>query len=57
LFKPFSRTDSAETFDTEGLGFSLYLDKVITNYLKGNIAVESDQGTGTRVTVSVPVAL
>lgn len=57
LFKPFSRTDSAETFDTEGLGFSLYLDKVITNYLQGDIAVESSEGQGTKVTVSVPAAL
>jgi signal transduction histidine kinase len=57
LFKPFSRTDSAETFDTEGLGFSLYLDKVIANYLQGNIAVESDQGMGAKVTVTVPSTL
>lgn len=54
LFKPFSRTESAETFDTEGLGFSLYLDKVIANYLQGDIQVTSGEGMGTNVTVSVP---
>lgn len=57
LFKPFSRTDSVETFNTEGLGFSLYLDKVITNYLQGDIVVESGEGKGTKVTLTVPAAL
>lgn len=56
LFKPFSRTESAERFDTEGLGFSLYLDKVITNYLQGKIEVFSREGQGTTVTVTVPAA-
>ena len=56
LFKPFSRTESAEQFNTEGLGFSLYLDKVITNYLQGQIEVFSREGQGTTVTVTVPAA-
>lgn len=54
LFKPFSRTDSAETFDSEGLGFSLYLDRVIANYLQGDISVNSTEGKGTTVTLQVP---
>lgn len=54
LFKPFSRTDSTETFNTEGLGFSLYLDKVIAHYLKGDISINSTEGEGTTVTVTVP---
>lgn len=54
LFKPFSRTESAEVFNTEGLGFSLYLDKMIATYLRGDIAVDSDENKGTVVTVSVP---
>lgn len=56
LFKPFSRTESVETFDTEGLGFSLYLDRVITNYLQGQIEVLSSEGQGTTVKVTVPAA-
>lgn len=54
LFKPFSRTDSVEQFNSEGLGFSLYLDKVIANYLQGDISVNSAVGEGTTVTLSVP---
>lgn len=56
LFKPFSRTESVETFDTEGLGFSLYLDRVITNYLQGQIEVMSREGQGTSVRVTVPAS-
>lgn len=56
LFKPFSRTESAEVFDTAGLGFSLYLDKMIASYLQGEIHVESAEKQGTTVTVSVPSA-
>ena len=54
LFKPFSRTDSVEQFNAEGLGFSLYLDKVIANYLQGDISVNSEEGKGTSVTLRVP---
>jgi signal transduction histidine kinase len=41
LFKPFSRGTSAMQFDYEGLGFSLFLDKIIMDYLGGKIAAES----------------
>jgi signal transduction histidine kinase len=55
LFKPFSRAESAETFDTEGLGFSLYLDKLIMHYLGGDIAITSVPGQGTQAQVLLPV--
>lgn len=53
LFQPFSRTDSALQFDHEGLGFSLYLDKIIMDYLGGDIGVESKAGQPTVITISV----
>ncbi len=54
LFKPFSRAESAETFNTEGLGFSLYLAKLITHYLGGDITLDSKEGQGTLARIYVP---
>lgn len=55
LFKPFSRAESAEVFNTEGLGFSLYLDRLIMHYLGGEIELESQAGKGTRVNLNLPL--
>ena len=52
LFKPFSRAGSAIQFDYEGLGFSLFLDRIIMDYLDGNIDVTSREQQGTLVTIS-----
>ncbi len=49
LFKPFSRTGSALDFTYEGMGFSLYLAKIIMNSLGGDVTVESKAGQGTKV--------
>ncbi len=54
LFKPFSRAESAETFNTEGLGFGLYLSKLIMHYLNGDITLQSSPGEGTRAVLNVP---
>ncbi|MEO5690689.1 MAG: ATP-binding protein [Candidatus Saccharimonadales bacterium] len=51
LFKPFSRADSALQFNYEGLGFSLFLDKIITDYMGGDIIASSTQTKGTNITV------
>jgi len=47
LFQPFSRIEGAEDFTHEGLGFSLYLDKLIMLYLGGDIAIESTPNQAT----------
>lgn len=52
LFKPFSRAGSAITFDYEGLGFSLFLDRIIMDYLDGDIDVSSREQQGTLVTIT-----
>lgn len=54
LFQPFTRADSALVFNEEGMGFSLYLDKVMLNYLEGTIELSSSPGTGTKVTLRIP---
>lgn len=51
LFKPFSRAGSAIQFDYEGLGFSLFLDRIIMDYLEGDIDVTSREQQGTLVTI------
>lgn len=52
LFKPFSRAGSALTFDYEGLGFSLFLDRIIMDYMDGDISVAPHEQQGTLVTIS-----
>jgi signal transduction histidine kinase len=52
LFKPFSRTESAVDFNYEGLGFSLFLDKIIMDYLGGDISVASQQRAGSTFTIT-----
>jgi signal transduction histidine kinase len=47
IFKPFSRAENAATdFEKEGLGLSLYLDKLIMRYLGGAIKAEPTAGGG-----------
>ena len=52
LFKPFSRTESAVDFNYEGLGFSLFLDKIIMDYLGGDISVASQQKAGSTFSIT-----
>lgn len=49
LFQPFFKAEGAEQFNREGMGFSLYLDKLIMKYLGSDIAVSSQPGAGTTV--------
>ena len=57
LFKPFSRATSAVEFNYEGLGFSLFLDKIIMDYTDGNISAESKVNKGTLLRVATPLSL
>jgi len=54
LFQPFFKVEGAEEFNHEGMGFSLYLDKLIMEYLGGAITVVSQKGHGTTVTLHMP---
>ncbi len=53
IFKPFSRIKNP--LKTEGNGFGLYVTKGLAESLKGEIALTSEKGKGTRVTVRLPV--
>lgn len=55
LFKPFSKTTSAVEFDYEGLGFSLFLDKIIMDYTGGDISVGRTSAEGTELRIQTPV--
>ena len=54
LFKPFSRAESAVQFSYEGLGLSLFLSRLILNYMGGAISATSKLGQGTEITITVP---
>jgi len=54
LFQPFSKVEGAEVFTHEGMGFSLYLDKLILLYIGGDLTVESEPAKGTVVTMHLP---
>lgn len=56
LFKPFSQTQDVERFTHEGMGFSLYLDKLIMTYLGGTISLNSNPGVETAATITLPAA-
>jgi len=50
LFQPFGRAENVEEhFEHQGLGLSLYLDKLIMRYLGGGIRAESPSGQGTLI--------
>ncbi len=53
LFEPFSRGTDTRTFDYEGLGLDLYMDKLITDKWGGSIKLSSKVNQGTVVTVSL----
>src|SRR5258706_3248877 len=55
LFQAFSKLEGAEVFNHEGMGFSLYLDKLIVSYLHGQIAIDSVKPMGTEVTLTLPL--
>jgi signal transduction histidine kinase len=55
LFKPFSKTTSAVEFNYEGLGFSLFLDKIIMDYTGGDISVGATSVQGTELLIRTPL--
>jgi len=55
LFKPFSRAESAVDSGVEGLGLSLYLNRLILTYTGGTITVTPEPGgKGTEVIITTP---
>ena len=52
LFKPLSKVE--EDFTSQGMGLSLYLNRLIMHYLNGEIKATSTVGVGTTMIVEVP---
>jgi K+-sensing histidine kinase KdpD len=53
IFAPFSRATDTQQLNYEGLGLSLYTDKIITDKYNGTIAVSENPGGGTIVRVAL----
>jgi signal transduction histidine kinase len=54
LFQPFYKAEGALTFNHEGKGFNLFLDRLMMHYLGGNIEAASELGKGTTITLTLP---
>ena len=55
IFDRFYQIDSSHTREQEGTGIGLALTKELIDLHKGTINVESEEGRGTTVTVSIPL--
>ena len=56
-FQPFSQVDNRLERRYEGTGLGLPLTKALVDLHKGNIAIDSARGNGTRITISFPRAV
>ncbi len=55
LFQPFLRTESAIRSGISGTGLGLYVSRLVAEAHGGKIFLESEEGRGTRVEVTLPV--
>ena len=57
IFEPFSRDESALSSDIQGTGLGMAITKSIVDMMGGDIAISSEPGKGTRMTVSLVLKL
>ena len=55
LFQPFSRTDGVMAFNRQGQGLSLYISRLCIEIMGGTIALSSQEGMGTTVSIQLPI--
>jgi len=54
LFDQYSRFNAEANRETEGTGLGMSITKNLIRIMKGDISIESEQGVGTTVTMSIP---
>jgi len=54
MYRPFEQESSGLGRTFEGSGLGLTITAQLVDLLKGSMDVESEKGTGTRVTVTLP---
>ncbi len=57
LFEPFSREADYTASNDEGIGLGLAIANNLVNMLGGNITAESEQGKGSKFTVTIPILI
>ena len=57
LFEAFSRERTSTVSGVEGAGLGLAITKNIVDLMRGEITVESEEGQGTEVTITLPLRL
>jgi signal transduction histidine kinase len=55
LFQPFSRVDGVMAFNRQGHGLSLYISKLCVEIMGGTITLNSQEGSGTTVVITLPL--
>jgi uncharacterized repeat protein (TIGR01451 family) len=54
IFTPFGRATDTRTYNFEGFGLDLYMDKLIADQSGGTIQISSEEGVGTTVSITLP---
>lgn len=57
IYEPFMRADNALEIGQQGTGLGMFITKSIINLMNGEIAIKSEEGKGTEVTITLYVKI